>query len=239
MNKTQIKRLFQQNAEFVPITLAEAVVVNTTNIIGLSSLGITTLDNVLKNTLKVVGTNAADVKKLKSTVEQINTTLATKQDKLSEANAGKGITITEQDGVVKISANNSVELYKVVSRLPKAESAQQNTIYIVPSTGAQAAQNVYLEYISIRHNDGTYKWEQIGSVQTEVNLDGYVQKEEFNTTISRIDSNLQSLNTFKAAAVIAKDVTTSDKNKVSVNYDIPTTLYDKLINSDDSNIVTI
>ena len=39
---TQIKRLYQNSKEFVPITLAEAVVVNTTNIPGLQSLGITT-----------------------------------------------------------------------------------------------------------------------------------------------------------------------------------------------------
>lgn len=45
---TQIKRLYQNNQEFVPITLAEAVVVNSTNIPGLQSLGITTLDKVLK-----------------------------------------------------------------------------------------------------------------------------------------------------------------------------------------------
>ena len=48
MSTTQIKRLFQSNTEFVPITLAEAVVVNTSNVPGLSSLGITTLDKVLR-----------------------------------------------------------------------------------------------------------------------------------------------------------------------------------------------
>ena len=35
---TQIKRLYQNNQEFVPITLAEAVVVNTTNIHGIKSI---------------------------------------------------------------------------------------------------------------------------------------------------------------------------------------------------------
>ena len=46
---TQIKRLYQNNQEFVPITLAEAVVVDATNIPGLQTLRITTLDKVLKN----------------------------------------------------------------------------------------------------------------------------------------------------------------------------------------------
>ena len=44
---TQIKRLYQDGKEFVPITLSEAVVVNTTNVPGLNGLGITTLDKVL------------------------------------------------------------------------------------------------------------------------------------------------------------------------------------------------
>jgi hypothetical protein len=61
MNYTQIKRLFQNNAEFVPITLAEAVVVNTSTIPGLANLGITTLDKVLKNTLGLVGNNAMNI----------------------------------------------------------------------------------------------------------------------------------------------------------------------------------
>lgn len=44
---TEIRRLFQQGKEFVPISLAEAVVVNTNNLPGFSSLKITTLDRVL------------------------------------------------------------------------------------------------------------------------------------------------------------------------------------------------
>jgi hypothetical protein len=75
MSTTQIKRLFQSNTEFVPITLAEAVVVNTSNLPGLSSLEITTLDKVLRTTMGVVGTNAADIAKLKTTVQEINTAL--------------------------------------------------------------------------------------------------------------------------------------------------------------------
>jgi hypothetical protein len=75
MSTTQIKRLFQSETEFVPITLAEAVVVNTSNLPGLSSLGITTLDKVLRTTMGVVGTNAADIAKLKTTVQEINTAL--------------------------------------------------------------------------------------------------------------------------------------------------------------------
>jgi hypothetical protein len=72
---TQIKRLYQNNQEFVPITLAEAVVVNTTDIPGLKSLGITTLDKVLKTTLGIVGTNTLSIETINKTLATINSTL--------------------------------------------------------------------------------------------------------------------------------------------------------------------
>jgi hypothetical protein len=125
MSTTQIKRLFQSNTEFVPITLAEAVVVNTSNVPGLSSLGITTLDKVLRTTLGVIGTNSGDIASLKEAVEEINTALEKKQDKLT---AGVGITITPE-GV--ISATSNVELYKIVTSLPTASKDCLNTIYLV------------------------------------------------------------------------------------------------------------
>ena len=85
MNYTQIKRLFQNNTEFVPITLSEAVVVNTSTIPGLTNLGITTLDKVLRNTLCLIGTNTKNIETLGSNiitltgvVDQINNELKNK-----------------------------------------------------------------------------------------------------------------------------------------------------------------
>ena len=100
---TQIKRLYQNNQEFVPITLAEAVVVNTTNIPGLQSLGITTLDKVLKNTLGVVGSNTLSIDTINKTLATINNTLQNKQDKLT---AGDGITITS-DGTISVTKTST------------------------------------------------------------------------------------------------------------------------------------
>ena len=101
MNYTQIKRLFQNNTEFVPITLSEAVVVNTSTIPGLTNLGITTLDKVLRNTLGLIGTNTknietlgGDIITLTGVVHEINNELKNKQDKLT---AGGGISNTKND----------------------------------------------------------------------------------------------------------------------------------------------
>lgn len=65
---TDIKKLQQNGKEFVPITLAEAVVVNTENLQGYNTLGTTTLDKVLK-ALAAVDTNQQDA------ITKINTTL--------------------------------------------------------------------------------------------------------------------------------------------------------------------
>lgn len=225
MSTTQIKRLFQSKTEFVPITLAEAVVVNTSNIPGLSSLGITTLDKVLRTTMGVVGTNAGDIAVLKNTVQQINTALEGKQDKLT---AGVGITISPE-GV--ISTTNSIELYKIVTQLPTASEDCLNSIYLVPAPSGTAG-NIFIEYICVYKNtQAKYIWEKIGEVQTDVDLSGYVTNETFNQTINIINGQL-------ANTITAQDVTTSDgASKVVVNYTIPSDLYDSMVNTDSTDQV--
>ena len=116
VKSTQIKRLYQSGKEFVPITLAEAVVVNATNVPTLSTLGITTLDKVLRVTLgevEGISTNVTEIStKLNDAVVDINKKLENKQDKLT---AGQGITIApDADGNLVISTNISFEIYKFV-----------------------------------------------------------------------------------------------------------------------------
>lgn len=225
MSTTQIKRLFQSKTEFVPITLAEAVVVNTSNLPGLSSLEITTLDKVLRTTMGVVGTNAAEINTLKTTVQNINTALEGKQDKLT---AGVGITISPT-GV--ISVTNSIELYKIVTSLPTASKDCLNSIYLVPSPSG-TARNIFVEYICVYETtQAKYIWEKIGEVQTDVDLSGYVTNEVFNATINTINGQL-------ANTITAQDVTTSDGSaKVVVDYTIPADLYDSMVNTDNTDQV--
>lgn len=206
---TQIKRLYQNNQEFVPITLAEAVVVNTTNIPGLNTLGITTLDKVLKNTLQVVGANTVSIDTINKTLATINNTLQSKQDKLI---AGDGITITP-DGTISVTNTSTLGFqYKIVSVLPSdPKKDYENIIYLVPNPKGKDG-NIFTEYICI-NKDSNYIWEQIGSLTTDINLDNYVTKTEFNA--------LQSV------ALTAQNVTTSSGTAVTVNYDIPSTLYDE------------
>ena len=222
MSTTQIKRLFQSNTEFVPITLAEAVVVNTSNVPGLSSLGITTLDKVLRTTLGVIGTNSGDIASLEKAVEEINTALEKKQDKLT---AGVGITITPE-GV--ISATSNVELYKIVTSLPTASKDCLNTIYLVPNP-FPVSQNIFSEYLSVYETtQQKYIWEKIGEIQTDVDLSGYVTTEVFEQQIQQIDTKL-------AVTITAENVETSTGTTVVVNYTIPSNLYDNMVTNDNQD----
>ena len=214
---TQIKRLYQSNTEFVPITLSEAVVVNTSNIPGLSSLGITTLDKVLRTTMGVVGTNAVNISTLQTAVNNINAALENKQDKLT---AGAGITITP-DGVISVTAN--AELYKIVTSLPTASKSCENTIYLVPSSGTLG--NLFTEYLCVYETtQSQYIWEKIGTLSTDVDLSNYVTKDEFDIVKGQL-----------ANTITAQNVTTSSGTQVVVSYEIPTTLYNSAVSTDASD----
>lgn len=156
---TEIRRLFQQGKEFVPISLAEAVVVNTNNLPGFSSLKITTLDRVLYSLVGVVGTNTINIKNLQDT----------KQDKLT---AGNGIVI--KDGVISTTANIG-DIYKIVSTLPQASAEVTNTLYLVPSASddTENGMNIFVEWLCVKVGE-VYKWEKLGESKTTIDLSDYI-----------------------------------------------------------------
>ena len=156
---TEIRRLFQQGKEFVPISLAEAVVVNTNNIPGFNSLKITTLDKVLYNYAGVIGTNTINIKNLQDT----------KQDKLT---AGNGIVI--KDGVISTTANIG-DIYKIVSTLPQASAKVTNTLYLVPVTSdnTEDGMNIFVEWLCVKVGE-TYKWEKLGESKATIDLSDYI-----------------------------------------------------------------
>ena len=156
---TEIRRLFQQGKEFVPISLAEAIVVNTNNLPGFNSLRITTLDKVLYNLVGVVGTNTINIKNLQDT----------KQDKLT---AGNGIVI--KDGVISTTANIG-DIYKVVSTLPRASAEVTNTLYLVPGTSdnTEDGMNIFVEWLCVKVGE-TYKWEKLGESKATIDLSDYI-----------------------------------------------------------------
>ena len=239
MNYTQIKRLFQNNTEFVPITLAEAVVVNTSTIPGLTNLGITTLDKVLRDTLGLIGTNVKNIETLggnivtlTGVVQQINNELQNKQDKLT---AGVGISITknDQDQTV-ISVNHSLEIYKIITTetwndiKDNPSKNYENVIYLVPQPSITSAnQNVFKEFLCV-FKDGVYQWEEFGTIQTKVDLSGYVTQEEFTALKNRV-SNIE------LTGIFASNVTTSTGQQVAIRYTIPDNLYDFAVNDNQTD----
>ena len=177
---TDIKKLQQNGKEFVPITLAEAVVVNVENLQGYDTLGKTTsgkktLDKVLKALAAVDYTQ-------QTAITEIN-------NKLKSLKAGFS--------------------YQIVNELPTPSIDCLGTIYLVK--GSDINQNKYAEYICI-FNNAEYSWEMLGIINSEVDLTGYVTKNDFDA--------------FTAIALTAEDVTDSSGHSVSVAYDIPKNLYD-------------
>lgn len=177
---TDIKKLQQNGKEFVPITLAEAVVVNVENLKGYDTLGKTTSG--------------------KTTLDKVLNALAT-------------VDYTQQTAITEI--NNKLKSlkagfsYQVVNELPTPNVDCLGTIYLV--RGSDINQNKYAEYICI-FNNAEYSWEMLGIINSEVDLTGYVTKDDFDA--------------FTAVALTAEDVTDSLGNKVSVDYPIPENLYD-------------
>ena len=239
MNYTQIKRLFQNNTEFVPITLSEAVVVNTSTIPGLTNLGITTLDKVLRNTLGLIGTNAQNIETLggniitlTGVVQQINNELQNKQDKLT---AGVGISITKNDqNQTVISVNHSLEIYKIVTTetwdtiKDNPSQSYENVIYLVPQPAITSSnQNIFKEFLCV-FKDGIYQWEEFGTIQTKVDLSGYVTQEEFTALENRV-SNIE------LTGIFASDVFTSTGQRVAIQYTIPSDLYDFAVNDNQTD----
>ena len=102
----------------------------------------------------------------------------------------------------RVSEVESHELFAIVSELPAEPKA--NTIYLVPSTYGEG-NNILTEWVYI--NDA---WEQFGEFKADVDLSGYVKKED-------------------GKGLSANDYTDEDKKKVSSleNYD-DTEIKDKL-----------
>lgn len=210
---TIIKRLKQSNQEFVPITLAEAVVVNTNGISGVVQ-EITTLDKVLRRNIDQANSNTAI---LNQAVETINNLITSKQDKLTP---GYGIEITEDN---TINVTLSYTLYQIVSSLPEASQQVMNTIYLVP-TSSTTEGNIYSEYVCF-YSEGTksYYWEQLGTFKADMDLSGYVTNE-----------------TFYSYAITAENVKTSQEAggaNVLVDYNIPSNLYDSAVTIDQTDYV--
>ena len=238
MNYTQIKRLFQNNTEFVPITLAEAVVVNTSSIPGLTNLGITTLDKVLRSTLGLVGTNSQNIETLGGNiltltgiVQEINEELQNKQDKLT---AGVGISITKTEDKTVISVNHTLEIYKIITtetwnQIKDVPSQDyENVIYLVPQPQITSVdKNIFKEFLCV-FRDGVYQWEEFGTIQTDVDLSGYVTNETFNQLVTRVQN-------IEVSGIFADNIYTSTGQQVVAQYNIPANLYDTAVNTIDTD----
>lgn len=224
MSQTLIKRLYQGTNEFVPITLAEAVVVNTEGLDYINNLEITTLDKVLAAILGIDVQTQGSITTLTTAVNNINNTLSSKLSS-DQLKAGTGISIAvDASGNLTISSTgvSSLNLYTIVTQLPTASASCLNSIYLVPSS--EVLGNLFTEFLCYQNTtDNNYYWEQIGTIQSSVDLTGYVTTIEFQASISSINTTLGNL---EQDMITASDVLfAGSTNSVYVSYTIPSDLY--------------
>lgn len=251
--KTLIKRLKQGTQNFVPITLAEAVVVNRKHIFNEEVGTVTTLDNVLKDIIGLINNSgegsSVDVEEIKNQIiGKINAELDKKQDILT---AGYGISIAKNnEDKLEIRVDLDTTIYKVVQELPNAKEARTNIIYLVPSNASQGSFN---EYLYIKKEENVYDWEQLGTLSSTVDLDDYYKRTEVDGIVEDIQGAFGSFKTttenkfieidtkiegIKSAYIEAEDITTSNKEYfISVNYPIPNDLYDSMVGEGNDHIV--
>lgn len=199
----QIKRLKQAGSEFVPITLAEAVVVNVEDIAGFTE-EITTLDKVLK---QYCGLTAYSI----TAIDNINNELKNNYQK--KLIAGLGIDISD-DGVISATfGGNDGISYKIsMDGLPEASKECLNIIYLVPYPNGDN-DNIFEEFICYEQ-DGQYLWEKIGSITSNISFDNLVTRQEFEE--------------FQAASITSVPVYNSQGKEVKFDLDLTTIggLYD-------------
>jgi hypothetical protein len=87
--------------------------------------------------------------------------------------------------------------------------------------------NVFKEYLCV-YKDNSYYWEELGTVQTDIDLSGYVTTETFQTLVNNV-------NDIRATGIFAQNVITSIGQQVVVQYTIPETLYDSAVNIDETD----
>jgi hypothetical protein len=87
--------------------------------------------------------------------------------------------------------------------------------------------NIFKEFLCV-FKDGAYQWEEFGTIQTDVDLSGYVTNETFNQLVTRVQN-------IEVSGIFADNVYTSTGQQVVVQYNIPANLYDTAVNTIDTD----
>ncbi len=222
---TIIKRLKQGTEEFVPITLAEAVVVKTDTIPNLGNT-ITTLDQVLSSIVNLITPHLTE-DQVNGLIEQqlvsINAALSEKPD---ISKFGNGFDIDDNGNISIIPQ----PLYKIVESLPN-NNINNNQIYLVPNDN-----NEFSEYIYVTDEEGVNKWEFIGNITSGIDAGNLTLKSDFDELKGRVDT-LENITipAIQASLVTAENIKFTDgdtENDIQVNYSIDiNAIYGNLISN--------
>lgn len=118
---------------------------------------------------------------VKSDISKVVESMLTK-DTVGKAN---GVASLDSNGSVPIEQLGNIDttVFLIVRELPTTD-IKTNKIYIIPNKDSQG-NNVYIEYLYVEN-----VWENLGEFKAEVDLSEYVNKSEFNNTVSDINTNI-------------------------------------------------
>ena len=118
---------------------------------------------------------------VKSDISKVVESMLTK-DTVGKAN---GVASLDSNGSVPIEQLSNIDttLFLIVRELPTTD-IKTNKIYLIPNKDSQG-NNVYVEYLYVEN-----VWEKLGEFKAEVDLSEYVNKNEFNNTVSGINTNI-------------------------------------------------
>lgn len=97
-----------------------------------------------------------------------------------------------EDVLNRLDVIQDRKIVKVVSSLPSEVSDEyKNVVILVPQSGGVSG-NYFIEYI---WNNTRNEFEQIGSIQTSVDLSGYYDKNEVDQKFSNVETSQNELTT--------------------------------------------
>lgn len=102
--------------------------------------------------------------------------------------------------------------FVAVDVLPQASETTIGKIYLIPSQGS--TQGVKDEYITVQ-NGSTYSWEKIGT--TDIDLDGYVEEDTFETAMASKQDTIQDLATIRSGAAAGAEASSRPYNSQNPN----------------------
>ena len=163
--------------------------------------GTTVLSNGIANITGISALNSKtssleqDLNNTKKVLSLVTTSIGVKKgEDVGDNRVSLGIATLDTNGNVPLSqlGNLDMTVFKVVNALPTTNI--ENKIYLLRATNV-GDKNNYAEYVYTGNRTDAYdatKWEKLGEIAAEVNLDGYMTANDVRNAIQSTQSSIQN-----------------------------------------------